>query len=333
MTDTPKTLEFSVASEKSTLAHYRREWTPSASVSLGGIWHGAVVSDEKGNQYWGIRGTDDFVSGMTHVVSPLCGFRSLDNGFDGQPAHLFDEYSGIDWFEPMTYTVSDDLVHTGFPSGRIERDQDGLHWYDASGRWEIHGRTVSDVVLTRVPVQPGIDHEVYYRHELLYATGQINGVAVSGYAHQDYAYGPSGMIYTELPIARQLQGMWVSWLHQYGDGELGGGSFWQGRDERPFGPGYRVQDGLTVTHEDVLATPAFDGAGKMVTLDVQMGSQSYSFAFDTIGSPVHYFGSLVESSGGREPLRSWCWVEHAGPMMTPEILDIFNGQYQLARGR
>lgn len=39
-----------------------------------------MVSDEAGRNYWGLRGTDDFVTGMTHVVSPVCGFRSLHPG-------------------------------------------------------------------------------------------------------------------------------------------------------------------------------------------------------------------------------------------------------------
>jgi hypothetical protein len=30
-----------------------------------------------------------------------------------------------------------------FESGRIERDRHGCHWFDANGRWELHGRTVS----------------------------------------------------------------------------------------------------------------------------------------------------------------------------------------------
>ena len=61
----------------------------------------------------------------------------LPEGLGADAPHLYDEYSGIDWYEPMIYIESADSVKTTFPSGRIERDSDGLHWVDASGRWEI----------------------------------------------------------------------------------------------------------------------------------------------------------------------------------------------------
>jgi hypothetical protein len=186
---------------------------------------------------------------MTHVVSPICGFRLLASDFNTPADHLFSEYSTIDWFEPLTYIASAEQVQTFYPSGRIERDDEGFHWYDASGRWEIHGNTVSAVVLTHVPTQDELaDNDVYYRHELMHVTGSIDGVDVSGYAHQDFAYGPDGLIYTELPIARNLQGMWMSWLHEYDDGTVGGGSFWQGRSGLDFGPGYQLRDGRTSAH-------------------------------------------------------------------------------------
>ncbi|OBF11266.1 hypothetical protein [Mycobacterium sp. ACS4331] len=323
---------FSVRGHTPTLAHYRRDWAPQSAAQLSGVWIGAVVSDEDDQQYWGVRGTDDFIAGMTHVVSPVCGFRSLPTGFNPFPPHLFPEYAGIDWFEPMTYQAGDDRIQTGWPSGRIERDADGFHWYDASGRWEIHGTPISDAVITHVPRQTGVDHEVFYRHELMHARGSINGVEVSGYAHQDFAYGPDGMIYTELPIARHLQGMWVSWLHEYDDGEVGGGSFWQGRDGLDFGPGYLVKNGLTTTFEDITAETGLQD-GHLVSLTASLGDEDYSFTFDTMGSPLHYFGRLDRGSSGQRVARSWCWVEYANGMLTPEILDAVSGQYALARGK
>jgi hypothetical protein len=239
----------------------------------------------------------------------------------------------LDWFEPLQYVDDGSSVQLLYPSGRIERDANGFHWYDASSRWELHGRTVSDIVLTHVPKQVGIDDDVYYRHELMYATGTIDGVEVSGYAHQDFAYGPPGSIYTELPIARHLQGMWVSWLHEFADGELGGGSFWQGREGVSFGPGYQLKDGVTTVHSDIKAEPTFDDAGKLITLDTSIGSDSYTFSFDASGSPVHFFGPLTRNSTGKDPVRSWCWSEYAGNMITPEMLDAVTGMYRLARGR
>ncbi|MEE3755194.1 hypothetical protein [Mycobacterium intracellulare] len=294
---------------------------------------GAVVSDASGQDYWGLRGADDFLVGMTHVVSPITGFKALQKTFDADPPHLFAEYSSIDWFEPLEYVDSGGAVQLNYYSGRMERDADGFHWSDASERWEIHGKDATDIFTVHVPAQDGIDNEVYYRHQLLWATGQVNGTQVSGYLHQDYAYGPPGMVYPELPIARQLQGMWVSWLHQYDDGELGGGCFWQGRDGVAFGPGYQLKGGITSAHDDVVAKPTFDEDNKLVALDVSIGSDAYSFAFDTSGSPIHFFGRLTSSSTGKTPARSWCWVEYAGGMLTPELLDYMMQRFRLARGR
>ena len=326
-------VDFEVITENASLEHYRRDWTPGPGLGLSGIWVGAVVSDASGRDYWGVRGCDDFVPGMTHVVSPVCGFRSLHKRLDIDAPHLFAEYSTLDWFEPLQYTDTGEAVRLLYPSGRIERDANGFHWHDASNRWELHGRTVSDIVLTHVPVQPGIDDDVYYRHELMYVTGRIEGVEVSGYAHQDFAYGPPGMVYTELPIARHLQGMWVSWLHEFDDGKLGGGSFWQGREGVGFGPGYQVKDGVTMVHTDIIAKPTFNDAGKMTALDTTIGSDSYTFAFDASGSPLHVFGKLTDNSAGKTPARSWCWVEYTGNLMTPELLDAATAVFALARGR
>ena len=326
-------VDFEVIRQAPTLDHYRREWVPGPGLGLSGIWIGAVVSDASGNEYWGVRGCEDFIPGMTHVVSPICGFRSLQKRLDVDAPHLFPEYSTLDWFEPMQYIDSGASVQMLYSSGRIERDAEGFHWYDASNRWEIHGRTVSDIVLTHVPKQQSISDDVYYRHELMYVTGKIDGVEVSGYGHQDFAYGPPGKIYTELPIARHLQGMWVSWLHEFADGELGGGSFWQGREGVPFGPGYQLKNGVTSVHKDIVAKPAFNEAGKMITLDTTIGSDSYTFTFDASGSPLHVFGPLTNNSTGKEPVRSWCWVEYTGSLMTPELLDAATAVFDLARGR
>lgn len=329
----PDRIEFTVATQAPTLEHYRRAWTPGSGVGLAGMWISAVVNDAAGQTYWGLRGADDFLTGMTHVVSPITGFKRLPHSFDPEPPHLFPEYSTIDWFEPMQYSDGAENVVLTYPSGRIERDTEGFHWHDASGRWEIHGTGVTDIFTVHVPEQAGIDEQAYYRHELLAATGTIDGIAVSGYLHQDYAYGPGGKVYPELPIARQLQGMWVSWLHEYPDGECGGGSFWQGRDGVPFGPGYQLKAGVTTAHNDIVATPTFNAEGKLTALDTVIGADSYTFTFDTAGSYVHYFGRLTSSSDERLPARSWCWVEYAGAMLGPEILDMVMQQYRLARGR
>jgi hypothetical protein len=326
-------IDFDVRVEQPSLEHYRRDWVPAREMALAGMWIGAVVADASGQDYWGLRGADDFLVGMTHVVSPITGFKRLDKTFDPDPPHLFPEYSTIDWFEPMEYHDNGTAVKLDYYSGSIERDSGGFHWFDASNRWEMHGVNASDIFVVHVPKQDAIDTEVYYRHELLWATGKINGVEVSGYLHQDYAYGPPGTVYPELPIARQLQGMWVSWLQQYEDGQLGGGCLWQGRDGLTFGPGYQFKDGITTAHDDIVATPTFNDDGKLTTLAVSIGADTYSFAFDTAGSFVHYFGRLTDSLSGKKAARSWCWVEYAGGLLTPEILDFMMQRFRLARGK
>lgn len=328
---TDRRIDVDVRVEPSTPDHYRREWLPDPGTGLAGMWIGAIVGDASGPDYWGLRGADDFVTGMTHVVSPITGFKTLQPEFVADTPHLFAEYSSIDWFEPLEYTDTGTATKLGYSSGRIERDGDGMHWFDASGRWQLYGRNVSDVVTIHVPPQDGVAQDVYYRHELLWATGTVNGEAVSGYLHQDFAYGPPGMIYPELAIARHLQGMWVSWLHEYADGTLGGGCFWQGRQGTTFGPGYQFKDGLTTAHDDIRAEPTFDGSGRLVALDAFVGSDVYSFGFHTAGSPIHYFGRLTHSSSGKAPARSWCWVEYAAGMLTPEILDLLVDRFRLAR--
>lgn len=329
----PPDIKFAVTTQPATLDHYRRDWTPGHGAGLAGMWIGAVVNDDAGQTYWGLRGTDDFLTGMTHVVSPITGFKKLPASFDPDPPHLFAEYSAIDWFEPMSYADTGSSVTLSYPSGRIERDAEGFHWHDAGGRWEMHGTNVTDVFTVHVPVQDGVPEQVYYRHELMTATGTIEGVPVSGYLHQDYAYGPPGRVYPELAIARHLQGMWVSWMHECPDGQWGGGCFWQGRDGVTFGPGYQVIGGVTTAYDDVTATPTFDDAGRMTRLDANIGSDTYRFTFDTSGSYIHYFGRLSSSSSGMVPTRSWCWVEYAGALLTPEILDMAMAPFDLARGR
>ena len=71
-------IEFEVTQERPSLEHYRRGWTPAPDAGLAGIWLGAIVRDDSNNDYWAVRGIDDFVVGMTHVVSPVCGFRQLE---------------------------------------------------------------------------------------------------------------------------------------------------------------------------------------------------------------------------------------------------------------
>ncbi len=324
--------ECEVSCRRSELDMYRRGWVPGADAGLAGMWVGAVLTDANNQDYWGLRGADDFVPGMTHVVSPITGFRVLTPE-TADPPHLFDEYSGIDWYEPLSCDQTSDSVVLRYPSGRIERGEGRFRWYDATDRWIVEGRTVSDVFTVHVPAQEGVSDAVYYRHEVIQVAGSVDGVAVSGFAHQDYAYGPPGMVYAELPIARQLQGMWVSWMHEYTDGELGGGCFWQGRDGVTFGPGYELRQGITAGHDDVVATPTFDDAGRLSAMSVSIGGAEYSFVFDRMGSPLHYFGKLERGSDHRPVARSWCWVEYAGGMLTPEILDFAMEPFKLARGR
>ncbi|MCB9438806.1 MAG: hypothetical protein H6523_00930 [Mycolicibacterium sp.] len=322
-----------------TPARYLRSWTPDATVAPAGMWISGVVADESGNNYWGLRGADDFLTGMTHVVAPITGFKRLPVSLDPQPPHLFPEYATIDWFEPLQYTETTDSTTTAatttlrFDSGRIEHDSEGCHWYDAGGRWELHGHSIGDIVTIGIPPQDGIAAPAYYRHELMSATGSIEGTPVSGYLHQDFAYGPPGKVYAELPIIRDLQGMWVSWMQQYDDGSWGGGCCWQGRDGIAFGPGYQVLDGVTVTVDDVRATPVVDDQGRLRRLDAALGSVSYTFEFDTAGSPVHYFGRLTDCSRRPLPVRSWCWVEYAPGMLNGAIMDLVMARYRLARGR
>lgn len=326
-------IDFEVLREKPTLDHYRREWRPAPNVGVAGMWMGAVLTDKAGQYYFGLRGADDFVPGMVHTVLPICGFRKLERTLDAQAPHLFDAYSTLDWFEPLEYADDGDKLTLKFLSGRIEHDADGLHWYDASGRWELHGKTISDVVCIHAPKQEGVAMEFYYRHELLMVTGHIDGIEVSGHLHLDYAYGPPGTIYSELPIARDLQGMWVSWVHEYADGRLGGGFFWQGRGALEFGPGHLLKDGVTTAHKDVVARPTVNEKGQLTALDFDIGGSNYQFDLNMAGSPIHFFGQIVQDSAGELPARSWCWVEYPEGKLSPAYLDIGVARVKLARGR
>lgn len=326
-------VNFTVSTEPATVGHHRRGWTPAPDAGLAGMWIGAVVEDRDGQTFFGLRGADDFLVGMTHVVAPVTGFKRLPQSMNPQPPHLFPEYATIDWFEPMTYTDNAGAATLGFDSGRIERDTNGLHWYDATGRWELHAHPISDVFTMHVPAQDDIADQAYYRHELMSATGIVNGTSVSGYLHQDFAYGPPGMVYPQLPIGRRLQGLWVSWVHQFDDGQWGGGCFWQGRNGLSFGPGYHVVNGVTTAHDAVEATTLFNEAGQVVALTATIGGDAYEFTFDTAGSYIHFFGRLTAHPSGRVPARSWCWVEYAGSMLTAEALDTVLSKSELARRR
>jgi hypothetical protein len=329
----PARLEYSVRAETPSLDHYRRDWRPAPGLGLAGMWLPGVVSDASGQLYLGMRSADDMAPGMVRSVIPTCGFRRVVRSMAGDPPHLFAEYAEIDFYEPYECIETRGRVQTIYASGRIERDQNGCHWYDARDRWELHARTISDVFLVHVPKQDGVDCDVYYRHELMKATGHIEGVPVEGYLHQDYSYAPEGRVYTETAIPRKLQGMWVSWLHEFDDGELGGGCFWQGKAGVSFGPGYQVKNGVTSLHDDVVADPSFDADNNLCGLDVSIGDDRYQFELDRKGSPIHYFGLLVGSSLRKRPRKSWCWIECTGGLLAPEVLDDALKPFRIVRGR
>jgi hypothetical protein len=322
-------VEFEVWLEEPTIGLYRTDWVPSPGVELAGSWGAAVVTGETGRDYLGLRGWSDHVYGMTHTISPTCGFRELPQGMGDAP-HLFPEYANHDWFEPYEVADGPDRVALTYSSGRLERDADGLHWHDADGRWEMHGKTISKVFVVRVPEQEGVAHEVLYRHELLHARGAVSGEPVEGYFHQDFAYGPPGMAYTDLPIARDLYGSWVSWIHEYADGSVGGGCFWQGRGGLDFGPGYLLRDGETTAHDDVVADVTL-ASGRPSGMKLAIGGEQFDFAFTQTSSPIHYFGRLLRSSEGKDIAKSWCWVEYAEGLLTAEILEMSMAKYRLAR--
>jgi hypothetical protein len=333
-------VQFEVWTETPTADHYRHGWTPAPDVELGGIWGPAVVSADDGQWYFGLRGWSDMMYGLTHTVSPVCGFQALQPGLDGAGSHLYPEYAGIDWFEPYEIREgeagAEGTSTLAYDSGRVERSKGHTRWSDASGRWELTGTTISDIFVVHVPVQEGVPQEAYYRHELLKATGTVDGKQVEGYLHQDFAYGPPGTTYPDLAIARDLYGIWVSWIHEYADGGYGGGCFWQGRDGIDFGPGYLLDGGTTTAYGDITTTMEVNDAAQLSRLDVQIGGQELRMDFTMAGSPIHFFGTIGDAasgSGDREIVKSWCWAEYPGGMINGEILDAVNQKYAVNRRR
>jgi len=326
-------LTFELRLEEPTIDLYRLDWSPAPDVRLAGMWVPGVVTDASRQDYLGLRGWGDYIPGMTHTVAPFCGFRALAKNLVDPPPHLFAEFSSHDWFEPFQYAETDDSVTFSHDTGRVVRDADGIHWYDADGRWELHGRTVSKPFVVHVPVQDGIPDQVYYRHELILASGTVNGVAVEGYLHQDYCYGEPGKTYMDLPILRQLEGMWVSWIHELEDGTIGGGCFWKGRSGVDFNPGYLLKDGETTTHGDISSDLTRNDDGQPNGLTVDIGGEHYEFVLDMVGGPMHYFGHLVSGTAAKPVARSWCWVEYIDGLISPEIVDLMSDRYRLARVR
>ncbi len=336
----PENLHFSVESEPATLEHYRRDWLPQQyrgkPMGMGGMWLAGLVSDVEGNCYLAIRGVDDMAPGMVHAVVPTVGFRKLVKGdMSGEPPHLFAEWGTedeVDWYEPYEATETIGRTVMSYQTGRIERDRHGCHWFDANNRWELHGQTISDVFTVHIPAQDKVEGDLCYRHELLKATGRINGVPVEGYIHQDYSYAPAGKVWTETAIPRLIQGMWVSWIHEFEDRETGGGCFWQGRKGLAFGPGYQVKSGVTTVHDDIAAKPSFDADNHIKMLDVTIGETSYRFETVSMSSRIHYAARLVDSSLERQPVKSWCWIEHTGSFMTGDHLDEALRPLRIVRG-
>lgn len=337
----PENLKFTVESEPATVGHYRRDWLPhqyrDKPVGMAGMWLAGLVSDAEGGTYLAIRGVDDMAPGMVHAVVPIVGFRKLDKGdMSGEPPHLFAEWGTadeIDWYEPYEAIETIGRTVMSYPTGRIERDRHGCHWFDANNRWELHGETMSEVFTVHVPEQDRVEGNLCYRHELLKATGQVNGVPVEGYIHQDYSYAPKGKVWTETAIPRLIQSLWVSWVHQFDDGEMGGGCFWQGRKGLAFGPGYQVRNGVTTVHDDIVANLSFDDDNHMKAIDVTIGGNSYRFETESKSSRMHYIARLADSSLGRKPVKSWCWIEYSGSFMTGDSLDEALKPFAIVRGR
>jgi len=157
-------------------------------------------------------------------------------------------------------------------------------------------------------------------------------VPVEGYIHQDYSYAPGGKVWTETTIPRLIQRIWVSWVHEFEDGELGGGCFWQGR-KHPFGPGYQVKDGVTTVHDDVVARPSFDTDNHLSTLDITIGETSYRFETFAKSSRIHYVARLAISSLEKQPIKSWCWIEQTGSFMTGDYLDEALKPFRIVRNK
>jgi hypothetical protein len=327
-------IEFDIKLEKPSLDLYDNDWLPAPGLGVGGMWVPGIVTDASGQDYYALRGFSDAIYGMTHTANPFCGFRSLTKDLNQDPPHLYPEYASIDWFEPYTVAKTDDAVTFTFDSGTVTRGGDGsFHWTDATGRWELSGKAISDIFVVHVPVQEGIESEVYYRHELIKTQGTVNGIPVEGFAHQDVAYGPPGTTYSDSPIVRQLEGLWVSWIHEYEDGSLGGACFWQGRDAIEWGPGYLVADGGTTSHGDFKADLSFNDDAKMTGMHVDVAGRTYDFEFSDQTAPLHYVGRLTGDSSGKKIKDSWCFVEYPNGMLTPEILDMMSAKFELVLKR
>jgi hypothetical protein len=94
-----------------------------------------------------------------------------------------------------------------------------------------------------------------------------------------------------------------------------------------------VRGGVTTVHDDIVATPAFDADNHLSTLDVTIGGTSYRFETQSKSSRIHYVARLADSSLGKAPVKSWCWIEHTGSFMTGEHLDEALRPFRIVRGR
>jgi hypothetical protein len=331
MSKLSRDIEYEVFVEPLTLDHYRLGWAPAEGFHHAGKWIAASVTGESGLDYFGLRAYGDNVLGMTHTISPTTDFRSLQRDTNEDPSRLFPEYGAHDLFEPFEYGEGDDKVSFVCDRGCTDETATTAQWVDADNRWEIQGKVISDAGFVFVPEQEGIELPVYYRHELSTATGVINGDPVEGYFHEDFCYGPPGYTYMELPLVRQLEGKWFSWIHEYADGELGGGCVWQGRDDLNFRPGYMMNRGITTAHKDADITLEKNENGQPRELRLEMGGEWFEFNLHTISSVTQYFGNLTASSPGKQIVKSWCWLEHLDGLVTEQIFESKDTRFKLAR--
>ena len=302
-------IEYEVYVEPVTLEHYRMDWAPSEGFHHSGKWIAASVTGESGQDYFGLRAYGDSILGMTHTISPATDFRALTRDLNQPPSHLYPEYGLQDWFEPFEYSDAEDRASFVCASARTEETASTGHWLDASSRWEIHGKLISDAGIFYLPEQEGIDRPVYYRHEISTATGVVNGDPVEGYFHEDFCYGPAGYTYMELAFMRQIEGKCFSWIHEYADGELGGGCCWQGRADLNFRPGYMLNRGLTTAHRDAHITVEKNENGKPREMRLELGGEWFEFDIDIASGPTQFFGRLAASSAAKQIVKSWCWLE------------------------
>ena len=85
-------------------------------------------------------------------------------------------------------------------------------------------------------------------------------------------------------------------------------------------------------HDDVVSAPEFDGDNHIKAIDVTIGETSYRFETESMSSRIHYVARLVDSSLGRKPVKSWCWIEHTGSFMTGDIQWSYRGGVLLVAG-